>query len=67
VKLQHYPRNTQCIYPKGIYYAAPVVKIIAFLDLEHISADFEIEHFETASIFRKNQPDNSRVVKIKSD
>jgi len=27
-----------------------VVKIFAFLDLEQISADFEIEHFETASI-----------------
>jgi len=26
-----------------------VVKIFAFLDLEQISADFEIEHFETAS------------------
>jgi len=35
------PRNTTCIYPKGIYYAAPVVKIFAFLDLEQISADFE--------------------------
>ena len=34
------PRNTQCI---------PVFKIFAFLDLEQISADFEIEHFETAS------------------
>ncbi len=34
------PRNTPCI---------PVVKIFAFLDLEQISADFEIEHFETAS------------------
>jgi len=26
-----------------------VVKIFAFLDLEQISADFEIEHFETGS------------------
>jgi len=34
------PRNTPCI---------PVVKIFAFLDLEQISEDFEIEHFETAS------------------
>jgi len=34
------PRNTTCI---------PVVKIFAFLDLEQISGDFEIEHFETAS------------------
>ncbi len=34
VKLQRYPRNTTCIYPKGIYYVAPVVKIFAFLDLE---------------------------------
>ena len=37
------PRNTTCI---------PVVKIFAFLDLEQISADFEIEHFETASNFQ---------------
>jgi len=35
------PRNIPCI---------PVVKIIAFLDLEQISADFEIEHFETTSL-----------------
>jgi len=35
------PRNTTCI---------PVVKIFAFLDLEQISGDFEIEHFETASL-----------------
>jgi len=35
------PRNTTCI---------PVVNIFAFLDLEQISVDFEIEHFETASI-----------------
>ena len=41
VKLQRYPRNTTCI---------PVVKIFVFLDLEQISADFEIEHFETASV-----------------
>jgi len=34
------PRNTTCI---------PVVKIFAFLDLEQISVDFEIEHFETGS------------------
>jgi len=34
------PRNTICI---------PVVKIFAFLDLEQISVDFEIENFETAS------------------
>jgi len=27
----------------------PVVKIFAFLDLEQISGDFEIEHFETGS------------------
>jgi len=27
-----------------------VVKIFAFLDLEQISADFEIERFETGSI-----------------
>jgi hypothetical protein len=26
-----------------------VVKIFAFLDLKQISADFEIEHFETGS------------------
>jgi len=25
VKLQRYPQNIQYIYPKGIYYAAPVV------------------------------------------
>jgi len=35
------PRNTQWIL---------VVKIFTFLDLEQISVDFEIEHFETASI-----------------
>jgi len=34
------PRNTPCI---------PVGKIFAFLDLEQISVDFEIEHFETGS------------------
>ena len=34
------PRNTPCIF---------VVKIFAFLDLEQISGDFEIEHFETGS------------------
>jgi len=28
------PRNIQYIHPKGIYYAAPVVKIFAFLELE---------------------------------
>jgi len=27
-----------------------VVKIFAFLDLEQISADFEIERFETGSV-----------------
>ncbi|OEU62268.1 MAG: hypothetical protein BBJ57_10230 [Desulfobacterales bacterium PC51MH44] len=37
------PRNTLCI---------PVVKIFAFLDFEQISADFEIEHFETGSIIK---------------
>jgi len=31
----------------------PVVKIFAFLDLEQISGDFEIEHFETASVIEK--------------
>jgi len=36
------PRNTQCI---------PPVKIIAFLDIEQISADFELNRFETGSIF----------------
>jgi len=30
-----------------------VVKIFAFLDLEQISADFEIERFETGSLFLK--------------
>jgi hypothetical protein len=29
------PRNIQYIHPKGIYYAAPVVEIFAFLELEH--------------------------------
>jgi len=29
-----------------------VIKIFAFLDLEQISGDFEIEHFETASFFK---------------
>ena len=43
------PRNIPYIHPKGIYYAAPVVKIFAFLDLEQISEDFEIEYFETGS------------------
>jgi len=33
-------QNTTCI---------PPVKIFAFLDLEQISADFEIEHFENGS------------------
>jgi len=28
------PRNILYIYPKGIYYAAPVVEIFAFLELE---------------------------------
>ena len=28
----------------------PVVKIFAFLDLEQISGDFDIEHFETTSL-----------------
>jgi len=28
-----------------------VFEIFAFLDLEQISEDFEIEHFETASFF----------------
>ena len=42
VKLQRHPRYTQCIQ---------VVKIIAFFDLEQISADFEIEHFETGSFY----------------
>jgi len=40
VKLQRYPRNTTCI---------PVVKILAFLDLEQISADFGLKRFETGS------------------
>jgi len=43
------PRNTAYI---------PVVKIFTFLDLEQISADFEIEHFETVSYFRKFFEDN---------
>jgi hypothetical protein len=30
-----------------------VVKIFAFLDLEQISGDFEIEHFGTGSLERK--------------
>jgi len=29
------PRNILYIHPKGIYYAAPVVEIFAFLELEH--------------------------------
>ena len=33
-------------------YLSGVVKIVAFLDLEQISADFEIERFETGSIIR---------------
>jgi len=49
VKLQRYPRNIQYIYPKGIYYAAPVVEIFAFLELEQISADFENYHFSKVS------------------
>jgi len=28
------PRNIPYIHPKGIYYAAPVVEIFAFLELE---------------------------------
>jgi len=32
-----------------------VVKIFAFLDLEQISGDFEIEHFETGSREKINE------------
>jgi len=34
--------------PQNIQYI-PAVKIIAFLDLEQINADFEIEHFSKVS------------------
>jgi hypothetical protein len=44
VKLQRYPRNTQCI---------PAVKIYAFLELEQISADFGLKRFETGSLINK--------------
>jgi len=37
------PRNTQSI---------PPVKIFAFLELEQISTDFEIEHFSKVSMMR---------------
>jgi len=30
-----------------------VVKIFAFLDLEQISVDFDIEHFETGSTIKE--------------
>jgi len=34
------------------------LKRIAFLDLEQISVDFEIEHFETGSVVAGKNPDN---------
>ena len=37
--------------PRNIQYI-PVVKIIALLDLDQISADFEIEHFSKVSGLR---------------
>jgi len=45
------PQNTTCIpaCPVGLADRTGVVKIFAFLDLEQISVDFEIEHFETGS------------------
>ena len=56
-------RNTLYIHPKGIYYVAPVVdppeadrlpplKVRDLrLDIEQISADFELKRFEIGSIF----------------
>jgi len=53
VELQRYPRNTQCILPVNPPQAdrLPPLKVRDLrFDLEQISADFEIEHFETASV-----------------
>ena len=50
------PRNTQCIPPVNPAEAdrLPPLKVLDLrLDLEHISANFETEHFETASNLRK--------------
>jgi len=41
-----------------------VVKIFAFLDLEQISGDFEIEHFETASSSCNKAKKNQTFYKI---
>ena len=38
--------------PRNIQYI-PVVEIFAFLDLDQISADFEIEHFSKVSLYEK--------------
>jgi len=46
------PRNTPCIYPKGIYYAAPVVKIFAFPRSKSGIFDLtlnKLKRFETGS------------------
>jgi len=44
---------------------APVVKIFAFLDLEQISADFEIEHFETGSLKMNIENLSVNFIKVK--
>jgi len=60
------PRNTTCIHPKGIYYAAPVVKIFTFLDIEQISVDFGLKRFETGSYrkiyFNHNAVNNTKYI-----
>ena len=41
-----------------------MVKIFAFLDLEQISADFEIQHFETASVFKSFKFEFNPILRI---
>ena len=41
-----------------------MVKIFAFLDLEQISEDFEIEHFETASLLKKHAKMSIQVMRL---
>ena len=50
------PRNAQCIPPVNppeVDHLPPLKVRDLRLDLEHISANFETEHFETATNLRK--------------
>jgi len=57
-KLLFCPISALClkIYPRNINYM-PVVNFVACLDLDQISADFEISNFSRYPFIEKRQPE----------